>query len=433
MKRIAMLAVLLGCASGAAAQATFHGDNARTGVYAGSGPAQLQGVKWSFDTGGPVLASPVVAGDLVYIASASGALLAIDRHSGRELWKFVSRMPIASTPAVEGDTLYFVSSAGSLVALDAATGQLRWIFATEHERHFEARGLHGYGPAGQTIADAWDVYTSSPAVADGKVYFGSGDGNVYAVDARSGVLQWKFPMRGVVHASPTVVDGTVYVGSFASDFHALDAATGQSKWIFQAGEDPANHNQVGFQSSAAVVDGVVYVGCRDAHVYALDAKTGRKRWDYPTSKSWVNGTPAVRNGIVYVGTSDTSRLMAIDAKSGRLRFNFDAKGFVFSSAALAGGRVYFGSHNGRFYALDADDGRLAWTFQTEASKQDPLKLLKPDGSFDRDGFAPVFRDFRDMYIDLFRFRSIGGILSSPTVADDVIYVGSLDGNLYALH
>jgi outer membrane protein assembly factor BamB len=428
-----MFAVLLGWSLGAAAQATFHGDNARSGVYAGNGPAQLQGVKWSFDTGGPVFASPVVAGEVVYIASSSGALLAIERNSGQEIWKFTSRMPIASTPAIEGDTLYFVSSAGALVALDLAKGEPRWIFATEHERHFEAQGLHGYGPAGQTIADAWDVYTSSPAVADGKVYFGSGDGNVYAVDARSGVLQWKFPMRGVVHASPAVVDGTVYIGSYASDFHAIDAATGQSKWLFQAGEDPANHNQVGFQSSAAVVDGVVYVGCRDAHVYALDAKTGRKRWDYPTSKSWVNGTPAVQAGIVYVGTSDTSRLMALDAKSGRLRFNFDAKGYVFSSAALAGGRVYFGSHNGRLYALGAGDGRVAWTFQTEASKQDPLHLLTPDGSFDRNGFAAVFRDFRDMYIDLYRFRSIGGILSSPAVAGDVLYVGSLDGHLYALH
>ena len=433
MKRFVILATLMGCASAAAAQATFHGDNARSGVYAGSGPAQLQGVKWSFDTGGPVLASPVVAGSVVYIASASGALLAIDRGSGGEIWRFTSRMSIASTPAIEGDTLYFVSSAGALVALDLATGQPRWTFATEHERHFEARGLHGYGPAGQTIPDAWDVYTSSPAVADGKVYFGSGDANVYAVDARSGVLQWKFPMRGVVHASPAVVDGTVYIGSFASDFQAIDAATGQSRWLFQAGEDPANHNQVGFQSSAAVVDGVVYVGCRDAHLYALDAKTGRKRWDYPTSKSWVNGTPAVHGGTVYVGTSDTARLMAIDAKSGRLRFNFDAKGYVFSSAAYAGGRIYFGSHNGRLHALDAGDGRLAWTFQTEASKQDPLRLQHPDGSFDRNGFAPVFRDFRDMYIDLYRFRSIGGILSSPAVADDVVYVGSLDGHLYALH
>lgn len=433
MKILAAIVPLLLPAAVTEAQGTFHGDAARTGVYASAGPTLLRGVKWSFDTGGPIYASPVVAGDVVYIASASGVLFALDHDTGKERWKFTSRMPIASTPTVEGGLLYVVSSAGSLVALDVVTGKPKWVFATEYERRFEAKGLHGYGPAGQTMPDAWDVFTSSPAVAQGKVYFGSGDGNVYALDAASGVLQWKFPMRDVVHASPALADGTVYIGSWGGDFRAIDAATGQSKWLFQAGEDPAIHNQVGFQSSAAVVDGVVYVGCRDSRVYALDAKTGRKKWDYPTSKSWVNGTPAVRDGVVYVGTSDSSRFMALDAKTGRLRFNFDAKAYVFSSAALAGDLAYFGSHNGKLYAIDARTGKLAWAFQTEASKTDPLHLLAPDGSLTPDGFAPVFRDYQDMYIDLYRFRSLGAILSSPVVDAGVVYVGSLDGHLYALH
>ena len=433
MKDAAAVALLLLAAPAAQAQGTFHGDATRSGVYASAGPAQLHGVKWSFDTGGPVFSSPVLADGVVFIASASGNLFALDRDSGKERWKFTSRQPIASTPAVAGGTLYFVSSAGSLVALDVATGKPRWAFAVEYERRFEAKGLHGYGPAGQTMPDAWDVFTSSPVIAQDKVFFGSGDGNVYAVDAESGVLEWKFPMRDVVHASPAYADGTIFVGSWGGDFQALDAATGRPKWLFQAGEDPALHNQVGFQSSAAVVDGVVYVGCRDAHVYALDAKSGRKRWDYPTSKSWVNGTPAVRDGVVYVGTSDSSRFMALDAKTGRLKFNVDARAYVFSSASLAGDRAYFGSHTGKLYAVDARDGRLAWEFQTDASKADPLHLLTADDRLDPAGFAPVFRDFQDMYIDLYRFRSLGAILSSPVVDAGIVYVGSLDGRLYALH
>ncbi len=432
MRNLAALFALV-AASGSPAQGTFHGNAARTGVYASAGPSELHGVRWSFDTGGPIYASPVLAGDVVYIASGSGALFALDRATGAEKWKFTSRMPIASTPAIGGGRLYFVSSAGSLVALDLASGQPAWVFATEYERKFEAKGLHGYGPSGQTMPDAWDVFTSSPAIAAGTVYFGSGDGNVYAVDAANGALRWKFPMRDVVHASPSIADGTVYVGSWGGDFHAIDAASGEEKWLFQAGVDPAIHNQVGFQSSAAVVDGVVYVGCRDAHVYALDAKTGRKKWDYPTSKSWVNGTPAVRDGVVYVGTSDSSRFMALDAKTGRLRFNYDTKAYVFSSAALAGTLAYVGSHNGKLQAIDAKTGRLAWEFRTEASRRDPMKVLNEDGSLNAAAFAPVFHDFQDMYVDLYRFRSVGAILSSPVVDAGVVYVGSLDGHLYALH
>ena len=343
MNKLAALLLMVGAAGPTFGQAAFHGCATRTGVYPSPGPKQFGGVLWAFPTGGPVVASPVIADGVVYVGSWSGYLYAIDQHTGKEKWKFKSRLPIASSPAVAGGSVYFVSSAGALVALDVSSGQPQWVAAVEFDKKFEARNLHGYPSVAQTIPDAWDVFTSSPAVANGKVYFGSGDGNVYAVDAKSGVLQWKFPTRDVVHASPAVANNTVYIGSWDGSFYAIDADTGLQRWVFKAGDDLAIHNQVGFQSSAAVVDGTVYVGCRDAHVYALDAATGRKRWDYPTSKSWVNGTPAVRDGMVYVGTSDSARFLGLDAKSGRLRFNVDAKAYIFSSAALAGDIAYFGS------------------------------------------------------------------------------------------
>lgn len=414
------------------AQATFHGDNARSGVYTAPGPKQFGGVKWAFKAGGPIVTSPAVADGVVYIGALSGHLYAIDQETGKEKWNFKSRMPIASSPALAGGLLYFVSSAGSIVAIDTATGQPKWVTTTEYERKFEAKNLHGYPSPAQTIPDAWDIFTSSPAVENGKVFFGSGDGNVYAVDAATGLVQWKFPTKDVVHSSPAVVGGTVYVGSWDSYLYAIDAETGQQKWAFKSGEDPVIHNQVGFQSSPAVVDGTVYIGCRDAHVYAIDAATGRKKWDYPTNKSWVIATPAVRDGLVYAGTSDSSRFMALDAKTGRLRFNFDAKAYMFSSPALAGGLAYVGNHNGRLYAIDAGTGRLAWEFRTDASKADPMKVLNPDGSFNQDAFAPLFGDFEDMYLDFYRYISIGAIMSSPVVDRGVVYFGSMDGNLYAL-
>ncbi len=433
MKRAIVGLLLANLALPTLAQSTFHGNVTRTGVYAGGAPTTLTGIKWAFDTGGPIVGSPAIADGVVYIASLSSYLYALDEQGGQEKWKFKSRMPIASSPAVADGLLYFVSSTGALAAIDTTTGQPRWVFAGEYERKFEAKGLHGYPNAGQVIPDAWDMFTSSPAVANGKVYFGTGDGNVYAVDAKSGILQWKFATGDVVHASPAVAGGTVFVGSWDGNFYALDAESGAQKWVFEAGRDPSYHNQVGFQSSPAVVDGTVYVGCRDAHVYALDAATGRKKWDYPTSKSWVNGTPAVRDGVVYVGTSDTARFMAIDAKTGRLRWTFDAKAYIFSSAALAGELALFGSHNGKLYAVNTRSGALAWEFQTESSKQDRMKVLNPDGSLNQEAFAPVFGDFQDMYVDFYRYISVGAIMSSPVVDQGIVYVGSTDGFLYALN
>ena len=105
---------------------------------------------------------------------------------------------------------------------------------------------------------------------------------------------------------------------------------------------------------------------------------------------------------------------------------------MFSSAALAGNLAYAGDHNGKLYAVDVKTGKLAWEFQVEASKKDPMKLLNADGSLNQEAFAPVFGDFEDMYIDLYRFMSIGAILSSPAVDKGVVFVGSMDGNLYAI-
>src|SRR4029077_10981721 len=162
---------------------------------------------------------------------------------------------------------------GKFYALDARTGNPRWKFTTGGERRFEAKGLHGMQPKNQTIADPFDIYLSSPVVADGTLYFGSGDGNLYALDALTGDLRWKFKTGDVVHASPAFVNGVVFVGSWDSYFYAVDAKTGKEKWRFHGGEDPLIHNQVGFQSSPIVIDRNVYNRYRVSQVYALDAET----------------------------------------------------------------------------------------------------------------------------------------------------------------
>ena len=414
----------------ALAQSTFHGNLAHTGVYDSSGPAKFTGVKWTFKTNGPVVSSPAIAGGLVFIGSLDGSLYAIDQETGQQKWKTDPTDSIASSPAVADGIVYYLSYDRALYAVAADTGAAKWLFATGGERRFEAKGLHGLMPADQNIADPMDVFLSSPAVFNGRVYFGSSDGHVYAVDAKSGVLSWSFVTKDVVHASPAIANNTVYIGSWDSNLYALDAETGAEKWRFKAGEDPIMHNQVGFQSSPAVVDGTVYTGCRDGHVYAIDAATGVKKWDYSTSQSWVNGTPAVRDGVVYVGTSDTHRFHAIDAKTGRLLWVYDAKSLIFGSAALAGNLAYVGAFNGHLYAIDTKAGELGWDFQTESSKKNSLGVLNPDGSIAAS--HPFFHNFLDMTLYLYRSFSVGAILSSPAIDDGTIYFGSADGNVYAL-
>lgn len=406
--------------------ATFRGNLQHTGVYEAVGLKELKGVKWTFHGEGQLISSPAVESDTVYVASTFGNLYAVNRANGTEKWKYSIKARITSSPAVSAGLVYFGAFDGGFYAVEAASGKLRWKFQTEGEHRFTAKHLHGLQPATELMPDPWDCYLSSPAVWNGKVYFGSGDGNVYALDAASGALQWKFKTGDVVHASPAIADGMVFLGSWDSNFYALDAATGAEKWRFKTGEDPVNHNQAGIQSSAAVADGMVYFGCRDSHLYALDEQTGKMKWSYSTKGSWVLNSPAVSQGKVFFATSDTGLLYAADAKTGAIDYAVSFNGWpVYSSPAIVGDMLYVGSTDGTVNGVDLQGGRIAWSFATEASKQNMSAIKTYFGPFGSDFYDDVMGAYNKLLV-------LGPVLASPVVVDNVLYVGSVDGNLYAL-
>ncbi len=413
------------------AQSMFRGDPGRSGVSTEKAPREFHRVKWKFPTGDRIMSSPVKHDKILYFGSDDGNIYAVDSETGRQVWKRTTGGPVPCTPAVANGMVYAVSYDGKFYALDAATGAIKWKFATEGERRFEAKGIHGLQPKNQTIPDQFDVYLSSPVIAQGAVYFGSGDGYLYALDANSGELKWKFKTGNVIHASPAYADGVLFVGSWDSYFYAVEAATGKEKWRFHGGEDPLIHNQVGFQSSAAVVDGVVYVGCRDANLYALEAATGKEKWKFNNAMSWVISSPAVAQGKVFFATSDSALYHVVEAATGKSVVKQEDKAYMFSSPTIAGDVVLIGVLNGSLAARDRNSGELLWEFQTEASKQNKGWVLTADRKFN--GPMLYYSSWREApVVSTDRQFSIGAIFSTPLVANGVVYFGSTDGNLYAI-
>ena len=96
-----------------------------------------------------------------------------------------------------------------------------------------------------------------------------------------------------------------------------------------------------------------------------------------------------------------------------------------------GGLPYFGSFNGKLFAVDLKDGKLAWEFQTDASKKNAPAYLAADGVINYPVVFPT-NFFEDMSGAGVKLLSLGAIVSSPVMDRGVIYVGSADGNLYAL-
>jgi outer membrane protein assembly factor BamB len=366
------------------------------------------------------------------VGSNDGRLYALDADSGVERWRLQTKGRVVSSPAVAGGRVYVLSYDGHLHAADARTGAALWSFATGGERRFAHTNLHGAEPAAELMPDPFDFFLSSPAVVDGVVYFGSGDGHVYALDAASGALRWKFAAGSVVHASPAVVDGTLYIGDFASRLYAIDTASGRERWRFQAGTDPQTGNQQGFQASPIVVDGVVYAGCRDSKFYALDAATGRERWAYSNKGSWVIGSAIVDRGRVYFATSDTGLLHALDASNGTLLHSIENRRWpMFSSPAIAGDTLYLGTHEGILRAIDLRSFTPAWAFQTDGHRANGASLTDAKGQPD---YAAAYGEpFYDaVVVGLYKLLGVGAVLSSPAIAGDTVYFGSTDGHVYAV-
>ncbi|HEY1583125.1 MAG TPA: PQQ-binding-like beta-propeller repeat protein [Chthoniobacterales bacterium] len=223
--RIAVLVCLTSTVS--SAQSMFRGAPAHTGASADPAPRALHRIKGKFPTGNRIVSSPVWSDGIVYFGGDDGDIYAMDAESGHQIWEHATKRPAPSTPAVADGAL---SYDGKLRAPDARNGSVRSKFATDGER--QSRGIHDLEPKNQTIADPYDAFLSSPVVAQAAVYFGSGDGDIYAVDTTTGDLCWKFRTGDVIHASQPVADRVVYFGSWDGFSYAIDATTGKGKWRF---------------------------------------------------------------------------------------------------------------------------------------------------------------------------------------------------------
>ena len=338
----------------------FRADPSHSGLGTGH-PALAPTLLWSY-TGVKVYSSPAVVNGILYVGSFDGSIYALNATNGAKIWNYTMSGQVLSSPAVVDGIVYVGSSDGNLYALDADTGGKLWNFTTARSSFFSGFAGCGVSPSGNAV-------DSSPVVADGVVYVGSYDHNVYALNSATGAKLWNYTAGGTVWSSPAVADGVVYVGSFDNNVYALNAIDGDRLWNYDTGGV--------VESSPSVVGGVVYVGNDNGNVYALNAKSGTRLWNYTTTytEAYANSilsSPAVVGGVVYIG-SENYYVYALNATDGDQLWNCTTNGEVDTSPAVVGGVVYIGSYGptknilpevGNFCALNATDGDQLWSFST---------------------------------------------------------------------
>jgi outer membrane protein assembly factor BamB len=293
-----------------------------------------------------------------YNSARSGVSPASSPTPGDPPWTIFTGNGLSSPVVAEDGTVY-IGGSSNLTALNP-NGTVKWT-----------KGIGASTRSTPAISPDGDIIIGSGSTSDRKVYAYKPDGTV----------RWTYTTGADISSSACfATDGTIYIGGRDSYLYALDAASGKLVWRFAAGQDSVIHNQVGFQSSPAVVDGVVYVGCRDAHLYAIDARTGKARWAYPTQGAWVITSPAVRAGHVYFGTGDSRQFVELDARTGQALRVWPFNWYLFASPAIAGGLAYVAGWDGKLTAIDLTTRKAVWTWQTDASRRHLAEFSKPDGS-----------------------------------------------------
>lgn len=408
-------------------------DKSHHAFYQSKPVKSTPSVLWTFETQGPVISSPVLANDVVYIGSEDGNLYALNAKTGELQWQFKTEGAVNSTPLVTRGQVMFLSYDGYFYALEQTTGELIWKFKTGGESKFKVKDYFN----GSFQPDFWDFYLSSAVADDQHVYFGSSDGNLYALDIATGEKLWKYQAGGSIHSSPALHNGLLVVGSWDSRVYCLETSTGKEKWTYTTGRDTAQYVWLGIQASPSIDDQTVYIGSRDARMYAFDLTTGDTLWTNNNfHRSWMPSSAAIGQENIYTGSSDAFSFYSISKSTGKINYAAKTNGYTFSSPAIDEQMAYIGAANGRMYGIELTSGKIKWQFKTNGRQPYSLQVFDSDGKMDIERMKQLMTGIEDMptLSELYRkiFSGSGAILSSPAVENQVIYFGSFDGHVYAI-
>src|ERR1041384_7026711 len=335
----------------------FRGNHSLTGVSQSNVPSSLKQL-WTYEAGESIESSAAIVGGTVFVGSQKGEIVALSLENGSVYWKFATGSPIGeSSPAYDSGVVYIGDLGGWINALSARDGKKLWAFKTNGE------------------------IKSSPVVIGDRVLIGSYDENLYCLSARNGSLIWKFKTNGPVHSTPGIAEGMAFIAGCDELFRAIRISDGKEVFNVSSGAYTG--------ASPALRGGAAFYGTFDNEVLGvnLDERKIAWRYEHPVRKFPFYSSAAVTPTRIVIGGG--GKMVHGLTVAGKAAWTFATRARVESSPAIAGGRVFVGSNDGRFYVLNLNDGAKLWEF---------------------DAGAPLS--------------------ASPAIANGRIVIGSQDGRLY---
>ena len=287
--------------------------------------------RWSVDLDVPVSGGPGAGEGLVLVGTSDAEVIALDQQSGEERWRARVSSEVLSVPAAAEGVVVVHTVDGKLFGLESTNGNQRWMY----ERKVPVLTLRGSG---------------SPVISGGAVFVGMAGGKLIALRIDNGNLLWDLNVTvpsgrselerlADIDGDPIVKGGGVFVATYQGNVAAIEQRTGRLAW----------RRKISAYSGMGADRLGLYVADAEGVVWGLDPRTGSARWSQDAMKNRKLSNVAALGGLVVVGDFE-GYLHWLDRADGRLI----ARTRVGSDPITTGLQVF----DGVLYVL-GDGGELA--------------------------------------------------------------------------
>jgi eukaryotic-like serine/threonine-protein kinase len=286
----------------------------------------------------PIYGTPVISGDSVYVAGYNGRVYSYKAENMAYRWNYPQDGYLGSFVggAVIYDNKLFIGSADEKVyALDTATGAKIAEYKTDGK--------------------IWG--TPSIDETTGTLFIGSYDKKLYALNTNDLSLKWAFETKGSIISQPLVNNGIVYFGSFDKNFYAVNIADGSLKWKFTG--------QKWFWAKPEIFSGKLYAACLDNFVYVLDPVSGIAVHDAYNMGNPVSSSPAIVDNLIVFVTREGS-LYKIDTTTMDMTQVIDLKTTIDGPLMAYKGIIYVHPQTAIMILVDPVSGKQVGTISLES-------------------------------------------------------------------
>ncbi len=324
--------------------------------------------EWTYATGeNPYGSKPWIAGNQLVVCSRQegadkGSVHCVNLSDGTGKWKMTDSTVARNNPVVYNELVIY--GGYNVHALNLSDGSHEWDYQDDR---------------------IWLALYTSPALADGYVYFGS-TFSFIKLDPTNGALIWENTENSYQNmglTEPFYYLGNLYIGTTLGQVFGFNASTGSislrisfasgisnspvvnSEGVFVGimelnsaensifrykldGSEMVWSEKIWQVGSNMTIDGNNLYAVGGSTLYCLNASTGALMWKYGMPAG-SNAQPAILNSKVYIGNGD--ELLCVDASTGKVAWNYRAGGKGFSSPAISGDRLYVACEDGNIYCF----------------------------------------------------------------------------------